>query len=133
MPNAKVAKILCAAAASGAILLAQPEQNVQEQNLEQHGKDLFMRRCSGCHALDLTKEGPPLRDVFGRTAGSVPGFAYSETLKRIGIRWDQASLDRWLSDPNAMAPDTDMAFRLADHEERKAVVAYLRSLAKSEP
>jgi cytochrome c len=49
-------------------------------------------------------------------------------LKRAGIRWDDASLDRWLSDPDAMAPDTDMAFRVADGEERKAVIAYLKSV-----
>jgi cytochrome c len=49
-------------------------------------------------------------------------------LKRAGIRWDDANLDRWLSDPDAMAPDTDMAFRVADGEERKAVIAYLKSV-----
>ncbi len=95
---------------------------------EDRGKELFVRRCSGCHAPDLNKEGPRLRGVYGRKAASVPGFVYSEELKKAGIRWDDASLDRWLSDPDAMAPGTDMAFRLADGEERKAVVAYLKRL-----
>jgi cytochrome c len=49
-------------------------------------------------------------------------------LKKLGVRWDDASLDRWLADPDAMAPDTDMAFRLANGDERKAVIAYLKSL-----
>ncbi len=56
------------------------------------------------------------------------GFSYSEALKKAGIRWDDANLDRWLTDPDAMVPDTDMAFRLASGEERKAVIAYLKSL-----
>jgi cytochrome c len=42
--------------------------------------------------------------------------------------WDDESLNRWLSDPDAMVPDTDMAFRMADGEERKVVIAYLKSL-----
>jgi cytochrome c len=114
-------KILCAALAGGAILLAL-------NSPQERGRDLFVRRCSGCHALDLNKEGPRLRGVYGRKAASVPGFAYSEALKKTDIRWDEASLDRWLSDPDAMVPDTDMAFHLADGEERRAVIAFLKSL-----
>ena len=87
-----------------------------------------MRRCSGCHAPDLNKEGPRLRGVYMRKAAGVAGFGYSEALKKAAIRWDDASLDRWLRDPDAMVPNTDMAFRLADGEERKAVIAYLKSL-----
>jgi cytochrome c len=97
---------------------------------EERGKDLFARRCSGCHALDLDKEGPRLRGVYGRLAGGVAGFGYSEGLKKVGVRWDEASLDRWLRDPEAMAPDTDMAFRLVDGDERKAVIAYLKEVGK---
>ena len=63
-----------------------------------------------------------------RKAAGVPGFGYSDSLKKLNIRWDDASLDKWLNDPDAMAPDTDMAFRLADGAERKAVIAYLKSL-----
>ena len=97
---------------------------------EERGKELFERRCSGCHGLDTNKEGPRLRGVYGRKAASVPGFEYSEALRKAAIRWDDAGLERWLSDPDAMAPDTDMAFRLADTEERKAVIAYLKSLGE---
>jgi cytochrome c len=114
-------KILCAGLAGGAILLALSAP-------EDRGKELFVRRCSGCHAPDLNKEGPRLRGVYGRKAASAPGFAYSEALKKVDVHWDEASLDRWLTDPDAMAPDTDMAFRLSDGEERKAVIAYLKSL-----
>jgi cytochrome c len=116
-----LAKILCAAVAGGTILLAWSTP-------EERGKEVFVRRCSGCHAPDLNKEGPRLRGVYGRKAASAPEFPYSEALKKTGIRWDDASLDKWLSDPDAMAPDSDMAFRLANGDERKAVIAYLKSL-----
>ena len=48
---------------------------------EDRGKQLFERRCSGCHALDLNKEGPRLRGVYGRKAASVADFDYSEALR----------------------------------------------------
>jgi cytochrome c len=66
--------------------------------------------------------------VYGRTSAGVPGFNYSDALKKVAIRWDDASLDRWLTDPDAMAPGTDMAFRLTGGEERRAVIAWLRTL-----
>ena len=71
---------------------------------EERGKDLFERRCSGCHARDLNREGPRLRGVYGRKAASVVDFEYSDALKKKAVRWDDASLDRWLTDPDAMAP-----------------------------
>jgi cytochrome c len=115
------ARILLVVMAFEAVLAALSVQ-------EKRGEDLFLRRCSGCHAPDLNKEGPRLRGVYGRKAAGVPDFAYSEALKKTNLRWDESSLDRWLTDPDAMAPDTDMGFRLVDGEERKAVIAYLKSL-----
>jgi len=92
------------------------------------GKDVFVRRCSGCHAPDMNKEGPKLRGVYGRKAASAAGFAYSDALKKAAITWDDHTLDRWLTDPEEMVPDTDMAFHLSNEEERKAVLTYLKTL-----
>jgi cytochrome c len=114
------AKCVFAAVAGGALLLA-------FNTPEERGKDLFVRRCSGCHAADLNKEGPRLGGVYGRKAAGVPGFGYSDALKKADIRWNDQTLDRWLSDPDAMVPGTDMEFHLADGEERKAVIAYLKT------
>ena len=100
------------------------------QDEQQEGKNLFARRCSGCHAADINKEGPRLRGVYGRKAAALSDFSYSDSVKKLDLQWDEASLDRWLTNPEAMAPDTDMAFRLAAPDERKAVIAYLRSLGK---
>jgi cytochrome c len=97
------------------------------QNAER-GKDLFERRCSGCHALDKDKEGPRLRGVYGRTSGSVPSFKYSDALKAAHISWDATSLDKWLTDPEKLVPDSDMAFQLVRVEERTDVIAYLKQL-----
>jgi cytochrome c len=106
-----------------ALAFGTPAENAQVKK----GSDLFARRCSGCHALDNNREGPRLRGVYGRKAGGVPEFTYSDALKKLNLNWDDTSLDRWLTDPDAMAPDTDMAFRLSAAEERKAVIAWLRT------
>src|SRR5579863_9105213 len=76
------------------------------------GKDLFERRCGGCHALDRDKEGPRLRGVFGRVAGSVESFQYSDALKRSKITWTEATLDKWLRDTEKLVPDNDMSFHV---------------------
>ena len=98
------------------------------QNSE-HGKELFERRCSGCHALDKEKEGPRLRGVYGRTSGTVESFQYSNALKNAHITWDAASLDKWLADPEKLVPDSDMAFQLTRAEERTDIIAYLKALS----
>lgn len=93
------------------------------------GADLFERRCSGCHALDRDKEGPRLRGVYGRQSGGVGTFGYSDALKNARITWDSASLDKWLTDPEKLIPDSDMAFRVAKTEERGVIIAYLKQIS----
>jgi cytochrome c len=94
------------------------------------GKLVFGKRCSGCHALNSDKEGPRLRGVLGRKAGSVESFQYSEALRNSRIVWDEALLDKWLENTRAVVEDNDMEFRVADPEERRALVAFLKSVAK---
>ena len=74
------------------------------------GKLVFEKRCTGCHAINADREGPRLAGVFGRKAGSVAGFNYSDGLKRSGLTWTDATLERWLSGPDLVAPDTKMDF-----------------------
>ena len=98
-------------------------------NTSARGKEIFEKRCTGCHALDNEKTGPRLRGVYGRSAGSVPSFPYSESLRKSGITWDNISLDKWLIDPDGFIPDNDMAFRVANPEERAAIIDYLKAMA----
>ena len=93
------------------------------------GKEAFGKRCAGCRLLDSIKVGPPLRNVFARPAALSGTFPYSEGLKAARIFWDEASLDRWLTDPEQMVPQTDMVFRLEDPAQRTAIIAYLKRLS----
>ena len=93
------------------------------------GQALFERRCTGCHALDSDHEGPRLRGVVGRAAGSVKTFQYSDALKNAKHTWNEANLDKWLTDPESVVPDNDMSFRVPKQEERAAIISYLKSLS----
>jgi cytochrome c len=90
------------------------------------GKAVFDKRCTGCHAMDANREGPKLQGVFGRKAGGLADFNYSATLKGSGITWNENSLDKWLSDTDAMVPGSNMEFRVVKATERLDLVAYLK-------
>ena len=93
----------------------------------QRGKELFEKRCGGCHSLETDKEGPRLGNVFGRKAGTVPTFKYSDSLKSAQVVWDEAYLDRWLVDTNSVVPDNDMDFHVPKADERADIIQFLRA------
>ncbi len=105
-----------------------PSSPAEAQN-GQDGQALFQKRCTGCHALDADHEGPRLRGVVGRAAGSVKTFQYSEALKNAKHIWDEAKLDKWLTDTESVVPDNDMSFQVPKQEERAAIISYLKSLS----
>ena len=93
------------------------------------GKQLFEKRCSGCHALDADHEGPRLRGVIGRPAGKVKTFIYSRALDKAQFTWDENRVNQWLTDTESVVPDNDMSFRVPSQEERTAIIGYLKSLS----
>ena len=58
----------------------------------------------------MNKTGPSLAGLFGRKAGTVEDFNYSDANKNSGIVWDEASLRKYLPNPQALVPRTKMAF-----------------------
>jgi cytochrome c len=93
------------------------------------GKDIFERRCTGCHSLDQNREGPRLRGVFGRTSGSLSDFDYSTALKQAHITWNETSLERWLTDPDTLVPGNNMEFHVAKPQERIDLIRFLKENA----
>jgi cytochrome c len=91
------------------------------------GKALY-QNCTACHSIDDDDIGPRHRGVVGRTAGTVPGYAYSPALKASGIVWDKTTLDRWLTNPTAMVPGTKMFFLIDNPQSRADLIAYLSEL-----
>ena len=90
------------------------------------GKLVFDKRCTGCHSMEINGEGPRLSGVYGRKAGSVPGFDYSQGLKNSGLTWNDATLEKWLSGPDSVVPDAKMDFYVPKAAERRDLIAYFK-------
>jgi cytochrome c len=94
-----------------------------------HGEALY-EACQDCHSLDKNDVGPRHRGVFGRKAASLPDYDYSDALKSTNIVWNEETLDKWLTDPQAVAPGAKMFFHLDNPQDRADVIAYLKERAK---
>jgi len=93
------------------------------------GENLY-EACQDCHSLDKNDVGPRHRGVFGRKAASLPDYDYSDALKSANITWNEETLDKWLTDPQAVAPGAKMFFHLDNPQDRADVIAYLKERAK---
>lgn len=90
------------------------------------GKAVY-ERCLACHALAYDRTGPRHCGLFGRRAGSVPGFAYSDAMRRSAIVWDAQTLNLFLADPLKTVPGTSMGYAgVKDPGERADLIAYLK-------
>ena len=103
--------------------------SVHEGGDAARGKMVFEKRCVGCHAMDANREGPQLRGVYGRKAGTVAGFQYSPSLKNSGVTWNPETLDKWLTDPDVMVPGNDMSFATPKAQDRADLIAYFQQLS----
>ncbi|TCU73672.1 cytochrome c [Bradyrhizobium sp. R2.2-H] len=95
------------------------------------GATLFKQQCAVCHTTNLSdpmRQGPPLVRIVGRAAGKVEGFHYSDGLAKADFTWDEARLDAWLANPQAVIPGVIMAYRQARPETRAAIITYLKEL-----
>jgi len=92
----------------------------------------FHKSCGTCHTAvpgEANRQGPNLYGVFGRPAGSITGFAYSDALKGGGWIWDEAALDHWIENAQEAHPGTVMSYAQSDPDKRALVIAFLKSQA----
>lgn len=116
-----VRAIAVAAFTAGTAALAAPAGDAAR------GEALYAR-CFACHSLEADRTGPRHCGLFGRRAGSVPGFDYSPAMRASGIVWDARTLDRFLAAPLAAVPGTSMGYAgIASAQERADLIAFLRA------
>ena len=91
--------------------------------------------CKACHQVGDTAKnavGPVLNGLFGRKAGSVEGYNYSEANKKSGITWSEEEFTKYIQDPKAVVPGTKMAFAgVKDPGKIKDLIAYLHTYDKA--
>ena len=95
----------------------------------EHGETIF-KACATCHAADhADRVGPGLGGIIGRKAGTVPGFRYSNAMKKSDIIWDAKILGAYLESPQKVVPGNRMPYAgLKNPTDRTDLVAYLATL-----
>ena len=91
------------------------------------GKQLYESQCFACHSLDANRVGPAHQGVFGRKAGSVKDYDYSDAVKKSKVIWNEKTLDRWLTNPEATIPGQKMGFSVQQARDRADLIEYLKS------
>ncbi|WP_273522235.1 c-type cytochrome [Rhodosalinus sediminis] len=132
---AHIAVILTAAALPGGAAVALEE--AAPIGDAERGAELFTD-CVGCHQVGPEAEnriGPHLNDIFGRRAGAIEGFPYSEGLARMGadgLTWTLETLDAYIENPRALVSRTRMAYPgMESAGDRADLLAYLRQFSAS--
>lgn len=98
------------------------------------GEKVFAQ-CKACHQVGEKARnavGPVLNGLFGRKAGTVEGFSYSQANKNSGIVWDEATFREYIKDPKAKIPGTKMVFPgLKNPKQIDDIIAYLKQFDAS--
>ncbi len=97
----------------------------------------FQRKCSVCHTLtadDANRAGPTLYRLFGRQAGSLPGYPYSQALLKSDIIWNEETIGALFDHgPDVVTPGTKMPIqRITDPARRDALIAFLKEATLGE-
>ena len=100
------------------------------RDVDDPGELEFLRKCSVCHTLtpdDSNRAGPTLYGLFGRKAGTLPGYAYSDALIKSDIIWTAETVAQLFDEgPDVVTPGTKMPVqRLKSVERRDALIRYL--------
>ena len=98
------------------------------------GADIF-RACVACHTLgadQANRAGPTLAGIFGRRIATVPGYNFSESLKRLDIVWTPETVSKLFEiGPSAYTPGTKMPEqRIGSEQDRAALVQFLERATK---
>lgn len=77
--------------------------------------------------LPLRRQKDSVFGIIGRTAGSVEGGNYSDTMRSSRITWDRQSLDTFLAASRQLVRGTRMTVSVPEAAQRIAIIDYLES------
>lgn len=117
--------------ACGTVVIVALPVMATAQDLE-NGKEVW-NKCRACHQVGEGAKnlvGPVLNGLFGRKAGTVERFNYSDANKNSGITWDEPTFREYIKNPRAKIPNTKMVFvGLSDERDIEDLLAFLKQYA----
>lgn len=117
----------------GVLLAGSAAADTPDAEAYERGAQVY-ERCAACHALATDRTGPRHCGLFGRRAGSVPGFSYSPAMRQAGFVWNEKTLDRFLRSPLTAVPGTSMGYDgVKDDGERRNLILFLREAGRKAP
>jgi cytochrome c len=89
------------------------------------------RACIACHTLtpdEGNRAGPTLHGIFGRRIATLPGYNFSDALKKLNIVWTPETVARLFEvGPMQYTPGTKMPEqKIGSAEDRTALVEFLK-------
>lgn len=96
----------------------------------------FNNHCRTCHSVKEgdNRLGPSLHNIYGAKAGASSSYAnYSQGMKSSGVTWDDATLDKFIENPDQVIPNNNMKpyKGIGDQAVRKQIVDFLKSRSAS--
>lgn len=98
------------------------------------GEAVFRQQCRACHQIGENARngvGPHLNGIFGRRAGSIEGFRYSNAYRTPPTNektWSEENFRVYIRNPREVTPGTNMAYAgLRNEDQITNMIAYLRS------
>jgi cytochrome c len=107
--------------------LAQSKQDTEPPDLGR-GEEIWAK-CRVCHTYDRGGRhlvGPNLHGIFGKKAGTVERYVYSDAMRNSNIVWTEATLDRYLEATQDFIPGNKMYGGLAIEQDRIDLIAWLK-------
>ena len=121
-------------AVAAVLLLLTPRSPVLAADGDPTRGEQIYHRCQGCHSIDANRVGPRHAGLFGRHAGSLEDYNYSDAMRASGVVWDENTLDQFLTAPRKFIPGTKMPFAgIPDAQERADLIAYLKKASAVAP
>mgnify|MGYP000935683400 CR=1 FL=1 len=94
------------------------------------GEEAYNNACRTCHSVKPgdNRLGPSLAGIVGKKAGSEGGYQYSPSLKDSGVTFDEATLDKFITNPDSVAPGNNMKpyTGISDAALRAKIIAFLK-------
>jgi cytochrome c len=114
---------------AAAMLLASAAM-AQDTTSKEAGQLVFNNACRTCHTTRKgdNRLGPDLHGIIGRKAGTSMGFSYSSAMATADLVWDEATLDRFIANPDQVLPGNNMKpyGGLSSAEDRSKIIQYLK-------